>query len=312
MSKVVAITCSDIHLSELPPVFRAKEKNWFEAMARPLREIRQLAIDLDAPILCAGDVFDKWNATSKLINFAIDTMPKMHAIPGQHDLPYHSLDRINESAYGTLERCGLIETIAQDGNGLIYQSNERIIQVIGFPWGAELKNHTRPKTTKKTIQIALVHKYCWTSTFSYPGASKEEEVAVHSKKLSGFDIAVFGDNHKGFLTLPTKKTPTVLNHGSFLIRKSDEMDHTPVVGLIYSDGSVRTHKLDLSKDVYAIAATKETTEIKENAKLIAFLDNLSKLGYSKLDFEEAVKAYLKKNTKISKSVSEIINNYFQK
>ncbi len=84
MSDYQAIFVSDIHLSAKPPALRHLEPNWFEAMARPIREMRRLAEKLDVPVICGGDIFDFWNPPAELISFAIQELPKLYAVPGQH------------------------------------------------------------------------------------------------------------------------------------------------------------------------------------------------------------------------------------
>jgi hypothetical protein len=59
--KIVAIVCSDIHLKHKPPLCRWGEDDWYEAMQRPLLQLQHLADKYDAPILYAGDIFDRWN-----------------------------------------------------------------------------------------------------------------------------------------------------------------------------------------------------------------------------------------------------------
>lgn len=107
----MAVLCGDLHLSEKAPVARWREKDeWYGAMARALDELSELSRSYASPIICAGDVFDRWKASPALIHFALTNLPvDMHCIPGQHDLPYHSLENMNESAYGVLVKAGKIE-----------------------------------------------------------------------------------------------------------------------------------------------------------------------------------------------------------
>ena len=50
MKKVIAILCSDLHLSHVAPVARSAENNWYAAMARALQELRELAEEHDVPV----------------------------------------------------------------------------------------------------------------------------------------------------------------------------------------------------------------------------------------------------------------------
>ena len=111
-TRVVAIACADIHLQHTAPICRSGEPDWYAAMARPLEELRGLQENYDCPILCAGDVFNHWNnCPPELINWAIKHLPKMYAIPGQHDLPQHRLDDVRKSAYWTMVEAGVIENL---------------------------------------------------------------------------------------------------------------------------------------------------------------------------------------------------------
>lgn len=297
--KVVAIACSDIHLSLKPPVARAEEEDWMKVQERVLDQVAELSEEYIAPILCAGDVFDRWNSPPELINWAIDKMPYIHAIPGQHDLPLHNLDLINKSAYSTMTKFedSLFMGIHDLTPGMPWTIGDVYVQ--GFPWGYPL---TPPEQSSNKISIALIHRYIWTDGCSYPNAPKEARWKIQKKNLKGWDVVVFGDNHKGFLIDHGPK-PTVFNCGSLMRRKSDEANYHPQVGLIYDDGSVEPHYLDCSNDL--ITKAVPVREYKDNMELKDFLDELSKLQDSQLDFEEAMKQVLEEN-KPSPAVRKLI------
>src|SRR5580704_11435281 len=99
---VVAIACADFHLSENAPVARSAEKSWWDAMRRPLRELRELQARHDCPILFCGDLFDVWNPRPAVINFALEELPEMFGISGNHDQPFHASDLLGQSAYWTM------------------------------------------------------------------------------------------------------------------------------------------------------------------------------------------------------------------
>ncbi len=134
-TRTIAIAVADLHLSLNPPLARAAEPNWLDAMSRPLKELRELAEKLNVPILCSGDVLDRWNSSAELINFAIEHLPWMHAIPGQHDLPLHSLVDIHKSAYWTLVKAGNIWHI----NGKQQDVAGFLGTVSAFPWGVPVE-----------------------------------------------------------------------------------------------------------------------------------------------------------------------------
>ena len=272
---VKAICCSDIHLSLKPPVARAGEDNWLDAQARPLQQLKSLAVKHKAPILCAGDIFDRWNSPPELINFAIRHLPEMYAIPGQHDLPHHNMETIQRSAYWTLVEAGVI-------HHTIGRHSSHGIHIQGFPWGKTLEPCVE---ATDDITIALVHKYIWIKGTEYVGAPKEGKVAKW-EELDGWDVAAFGDNHKGFLT--RRNGTAILNCGGFQRRHSDQIDYAPQVGLVMDDGTVEPYALDCSSDIIVSTAVDKRT-VEDGMELKGFLEELTKLQESELDFVEAIK-----------------------
>src|SRR5690554_6947876 len=246
-SPVIAILCSDLHLSEKPPVARSAEPDWWAAMLRPIKQLKAAQDKYNAPILCAGDVFDKWKSSPELINFALEHLPEMYAIPGQHDLPLHNYEDIDKSAFGTLVRAGKLHLLTP-GKATHIGDPElgRCFIAVGFPWGAPIQSHERKRHLESYLHIAVVHAYIWTKGTGFPGAPEEKSLAGYAEALDGYDVALFGDNHKPFLARSGKCR--VFNHGGFMCRKSDEMNHQPAIGLLRACGEIDLHDLDVSAD----------------------------------------------------------------
>lgn len=277
-SDVVAILCSDIHLSLRAPAARAGEPDWLAAQERVMKQLALLRAKYEAPILCAGDLFDKWNPPVELANWAVRNCPPMFVLPGQHDLPYHSTDLIHRSALWNLctHRRKFRLLNGELGEGPTH------INVQGFPWGTELDP---PSIENEKLNVALVHHYVWIPGSSYPGAPKSSKVHNLFGDGMGWDVIVCGDNHKGFLT-KTKSGTVIFNCGTLQRRKTDEVDYHPQVGLLKSDGSVEPHFLDTSEDI--IATSVSVREDKEEIQLEDFLTELQGLEGDSLDFQTAV------------------------
>lgn len=300
---VIAILLSDIHLSLKPPVWRSAEPDWFEAMARPLDEIKELQKEYPyCPILCAGDIFDKWNSSPEIINFALEHLPDgMFAIPGQHDLPLHNYEDIKRSAYWTLVEADKITNVTQD---LINIASSELT-LYGIPYGGRIDSATPHQS--EFLQIAIVHDYVWITNYGYPGAPLENNVSALEKKLSGWDVVVFGDNHKGFLTYKIGQT-TVFNCGTLMRRKLDEIDYKPQVGLLLDTGEVISHYLDISKDKYL---DKVEGKVDPELDMTSFIEELEKLGETALDFRDAMKRFFRKG-KITNEAKQVIIDAMEK
>lgn len=300
MTKPIAILTSDIHLSTKPPVCRdCTREEWYEVMRGYLREIKELQKKHGVPVICAGDVFDKWNSPAELIGFAIRELPQpFYALPGQHDLPDHRYEDRFRSAYGVLVEAGvLIDLLPMGGKPSAVLEG---LCVYSFPWGHDLV--AREWEDAKAVHLAVSHRYVWKKGAAYPGAPDQAKITAFSKPLATYSAALFGDNHKPFIG---KCGPCfVFNHGGAMIRKSDEIDSlVPACGILYSDGTIKKKTLACSLDKFHPNPEKrEETEF----DMSDFLETLKQLGDKDLDFRAALKMHLLNNP-VGEDAERIIN-----
>lgn len=299
MSDVRAIFVADLHLQAKPPVCRSAEPDWFEAMARPLKELQGLVDEYKVPVLYAGDIFDRWDARPEVVNFALTHLPPGYAVPGQHDLPNHSYDEIKRSAYWTLVEAERLINIPIDDHIVIASAG---LVVYGFPWGYPPRPLSEEQAACKLLSIALIHRFIYTKTTGYPGAPPEARVPAYKAALAGYDAAVFGDNHKGFIQ---PGNPTICNCGGFMRRKVDERDYRPGVGLLHTDGTVTRHYFDTSEDAFAEISEAEEAVAKV-LDMSAFVDGLRGLeSDDALDFIAAMERFIREND-VPQRVAEIM------
>lgn len=295
----IAVLVSDIHLSHRPPPCWNTEKvDWYDAMEGYLNQLDSLAYEYNIPIICGGDVFDKWNSPPELIEFALKNLPEMYSVPGQHDLPNHNYNEMNRSAYGVLVAAGRIHNLDPDAPTVL-----KDLDIYASPWEHEI---IPPSKKTSRIQLLVAHRYLWKVGKGYPGAPERNKVGALKKELSQFDAALFGDNHVHFTAKAGRCN--VLNNGGFMVRKSDEIGKTPSVGILYSDGSIGIEKLDTSEDEYVVT---ETVEVKRNEQLQDFLKDLSSLGEGELNFKETVVQFMDTfgtDTEVKQIVLESIEN----
>ena len=284
----LAVLTSDWHLSDKAPLFRSKEKDWLAVQERFLTQISVLAKSLGGvPIVCAGDIFDKWNPSPALINWAMDFVPRCYTVPGQHDLRHHCYEDLHLTAYWTLVKSGRIIHVkpgipfpaGKDDKGLILH---------GFPWGFDLRPCIQPPHTFGK-HVAIVHKYVWVKGCAYPGAPEDAKLSALRPFLKGYDCAVFGDNHLGFISNREGEC-AIANTGTPVRRNSDFREYRPFVAILYNNGTVEKHCLDVSADV--LLEDKEiVNHIEHGSNLGEFLEQLTGLGDSVVDFAQALRSY---------------------
>lgn len=308
--EIIAIFCADLHLTLEPPVWRSAEPDWLKAQERVLDEINDLAEDYECPIFAAGDIFDKPIVSTELCNWAIEALPQMYAIPGQHDLPDHRYEDIHKTGFRNLVNANVIEEIEYNVNPT---SNSKIM-IYGFPFDKKIE--ICQTTWYEHLTIALVHDYVWIPNHSFPNAPEEAKLTGKKEdyideKWFGYDVVVFGDNHKGF-SVGMGKT-TVFNCGTLMRRKSDEINYKPRLGLLTKKGKIIPYYLDTSQDKYiepSEAKKKEEIE-EENPNMSKFFKELEKLGKSALDFVQSMKNFLRQGG-TEDEVKAVILKHFEK
>jgi DNA repair exonuclease SbcCD nuclease subunit len=319
--KVIAILTADWHLSHKPPVWRSNEPDWYAAMERPLDEVQTLQRKYNCPVLIAGDVFELWyGATDKsatqLINWASNCVPiETYSIAGQHDIPNHNWAELNKSAYWSLLRNKAIkENIPESGKDFEGAT------VWGFHYGnplRELSAKVRKQYPKNRLHIALVHDYICTTHTDYPKAPtsayihriRKDRKGMVNGRYFGYDVVVYGDNHKGFSAHIGRTT--IFNCGSLMRRASNEEEYKPRVGLLYTNREIELRYLDISKDKHLTADEVKDVEDYEQIDMELFAKELRKLGASALEFKEAMKQFWRKD-KTRKAVINIIMKAMEK
>ncbi len=295
--RVIAVLCSDLHISHRCPVARSAEPSWYEAQERPLAQLRQIADEHKCPVICSGDVSDRPNEPAECINFMIDNLPKMYSIWGQHDVFYHSESTLDRTAYGTLIREGTITNItdmATSNVGSYREHSNAPLSIHGFPWDAEIEPYEDTKFSDH-LHVAVIHRYLWTKTVGgYPHAPLENRLDQIADSLSGYDVAQFGDNHIPFAQwTESPDLPSVVNCGPLLRRSISERATEPSVWLLHDDASVERIKLDTSEDKWLDAELEDAgCDVPDMTGLISELESLEA---DSLDFRAAVLQWLRDN-----------------
>ena len=237
-----------------------------------------------------------------------------YAIAGKHDLPHHRYEDIKKSAYWTLVESRSIEHV-KDYVSEFPQNWGKELRIYGFNWGSSYTEIEKSKSLG--INLAVVHRYCWSSGHSHPGASEADFWMDQLLELEGlgYDSAVFGDNHSGFLESVTRdlgkasKTFYLLNCGSLMRRTSDQKDYKPQVGLLREDGSITPVYLDTSED-RTMEECDKLVKKEVNDTLNEFLDIIKGLGTLAADYREACSIFMRAK-KTPQNVKDIVLNILE-
>jgi len=283
----IAVLCSDIHLCHTPPTARSAEPDWYAAMGRGLGQLQELADG--KPVICGGDVFDRWNPPPRLINFALLHLPRpFYTVYGQHDLPYHNTSLSDFTGLYTLVEAGKVSHLYPGSQEYVHTINGGI-DIRGFDWGEELEGPEHP-TPDGGFPMLVAHRYVWKPGCSYPGAPDTGKVSGLKESLAGYELALFGDNHIPFTAM--SGNCQVVNPGCLIPRKQDEREHGGNVVLLYSDGSVELVRLDDKKDVWL---DDDETVVYTDRDMEHLVQTMRELAADSMDFRKLVERYLDEN-----------------
>jgi hypothetical protein len=128
----------------------------------------------------------------------------------------------------------------------------------------------------------VFHSYIWKQGCSYEGATLDSRTAAWAARLAGYDAAFFGDNHKGF------HHHQIINCGTLMRRRSDEIKYRPAIGLLYADGRVGRYELDCTED--KIEGTTESEDLVcRTVGMEHLITELATAGDTALDYPEAIR-----------------------
>jgi len=288
------ILTADWHLREDQPQCRTDD--YWEAQEQAVDFVRELAGEYDCPVVIAGDVFDKWKRTHRLVSWAATHMPPdVYAIPGQHDLPFHRITEAPRMALNVLFDTGRVKPLYTVQTSAVGHPT----RIYGFPYGVELGPCT---DTGSGPNIAVCHQLVWHKVKPWPGCEAGTAVKL-LKKMKGYDLVVTGDNHIPF-TVKLKSGRRLVNPGSLMRMRADQADHKPRVYLwCAEDNSIEPVYLPIKKGV----VIREHIDQKEKreARMSSFVTRLSEQWEVGLSFEDNLKKFYREN-KTKKQVKSLI------
>ena len=231
MKNVNAILCSDMHLREDVPECRTDD--FIQAMIDSLEVIGNLQKETQAPVICAGDIFNYWKASPALLYFALQYLPTyygFYSIVGQHDLKNHNYSFICQTGFGVLRKIGKIKELCPREDIIELKCNNNVIRMYGYPYGYQL-----PKKNKiaKKIQIqnkmAVCHTTVWKHKEPWPDAVGNNAPSI-LQRFPEYQLVLTGDNHEAF-TYKNEKGQLLVNPGSMMRTTADQYNFKPRVYL---------------------------------------------------------------------------------
>ena len=303
-----AILTADFHLTDSTPVSRTDD--YMKAQETKLAFLQTLSDDNNnCPILCAGDVFHNWKASPWLSSWAWRHLPSpLVAIPGNHDLPMHSLEHYDKSALSLLEEvsfesfvdlCGVLCLMVLKEDSVVFNG---CIKVTGVRFG-KLEKFTPVPGLKRNI--LMLHELVWPD--KKPGWGKEEDWTAQQllKKYGDhFDLILTGDNHESFVVEDRKTGSLLVNPGSMMRINADQENYQPECYLYYAEeNKVCSVPFPIEKGVHNRDHIDQKKDRDE--RIAAYIERMNQDWKISLDFSKNLQAFFSENN-TNRKVREIV------
>lgn len=269
------IICADLHLRADCPRCRIDD-DWEATQRKALEFIVMQANSYDCDLYIDGDIFNTATVPMRIITMLIDVLSQLNKrayfIAGNHDLPYHSVENIANSAIGVL--CS-----AANNNATIKMNPD------GMHFGAE---------TECEDEIIYIHSLVFASKKDIPPNCEAMSASDVLKKYPNAKWIFTGDMHKAFHY--EKNGRHVVNPGCMLRQAADMIDYKPLCYFVCTDD-------ESVEPIYIPDTTKMVddaylrAEEQREERITAFVECIKKNGKITLSIIDNLKNAMKNNKK---------------
>lgn len=238
-----ALLTADHHIRQGKPICRTD--NYEAAILKKHWFMLELCREHSVPLISAGDFGEKsyyvkegngWgkDISSKIVHLFME-YPDVdkYIVPGNHDLPSHSMENFDESPLGILCKTKVLSHLKNDVSTILNFRNQEIA-LYGNGWKEEVPVIGLPYEDDSFRDILVIHKMIIENKPLWPG----QEAPSGNKILKDnpdFDLIVSGDNHNPFTA--EKDGRLLVNCGSVMRTRTDQANYKPACWLYYAESN---------------------------------------------------------------------------
>lgn len=278
--KLIATVTADIHARATAPRMRVESDEAYCAeMVRKLRYISAWRRDngFSGLHVDAGDLFNSWKSTPAVEIMLLNNLPENFvSIPGNHEMPYHDMNRIESSSWQVLKAAGAIQEPPK---------NVRL-----FPYGSSVQVW-EPLQRSEEKTIAVYHGMVWDGDKPDFDGAEGYSAGELLDILKDFDFVITGHNHRTFSQAVDGRV--LINPGSLMRSSIDQQGHAPSFFALYSDGSFRQIKIPVAEDVFKVGLYEAAKE--RDARMEAFVSRVQRMDGFSADYAENIRRYCQQN-----------------
>jgi len=273
---------ADWHLRADKPRCRLDD-DWEETQRATVEHIITIANKRNTDLFIVGDLFDTPVVPMRLVVMLIEELSKIkqhvYFIAGNHDLPYHSSENINNSAIGILN--------SMKGNHLKITGGSVGIHAAYANFGDEIVGD---KHTKKLF----LHTLVFPNTKSIPPNCEAVTASQLLAEHKWADWIFTGDMHTGFHY--EKDERHVVNPGCILRQAADMVDYKPIMYYVNTEKNI-VEEIELPDTGEMVTDSYLRAEEERDDRITAFVEGIKRGEKISLSIVDNIKNAIKKNKK---------------
>jgi len=292
MSKFICT--ADWHLRSDRPRCRLDE-DWFAFQEGIVEWIVETANNYNCGIKIIGDIFDTPNVPANVIAMFLRQISKCKEgtqfIAGNHDLPYHSIDNLSNSAIG-----------------IVYEAAQHHSKIYhGMTCGLWLDFGEKEKGLERT-GLVFTHRLVFENSKTIPPNVHAITAAELLEEYPNAKWIFTGDNHHAFHY--EKKGRHVVNSGCITRQASDFIEYQPIIYYVDTDENIVEAIPIPDTGAMVTDAYIQEANARED-RIGAFVEGVKKNGKISLSFTDNIEAALLKNKSMGKETVKMIHELME-
>ena len=276
-----AIVSSDWHVRPDRPRCRTDE-DWDNTQKLMIRKIIDWANHYNVPLCIVGDLFNKGTVPEYLMIMLIEEFSninkKVHILAGNHCLPYHSMENVNNSSIG------VFFSLSKYHSKIVHGMSE---------FGAWMDFNGEDKSGQLD-DVLFIHQLVFKSLKSIPPNCDGLTASQLLEKYPNYKWIFTGDNHKNFHY--ENEGRHVINSGCTIRQSSDEKNYKPSVFYVDTEKEI-VERIYLDDNVEMIDDEYLQKEEERDNRITAFVEGIKKSTNISLSIIDNIEKAINKNKK---------------
>lgn len=275
------IITADFHLRADRPRCRLDE-DWMESQRKAIESVFKIAVNKQCDVFILGDIFNTPRVPPEVVSTFISSLQeigvnKVHILAGNHDLPYHSWDNVNQSSFGILWN--------------LKDTTDILTSIDDSYWALHF-GETKARPPENAEPILFLHQLVFPSKKSMPPNTNAITALDLLKEHPNYKWIFVGDYHSSYHYEENGRH--VINPGCLIRQRADLMDYQPEVAYIDTNEGI-VEWIEIEDKAILVTDEYLRKEEERNSRIEAFVESVKKSGQISLSFIDNLNERIEEN-----------------